>query len=162
MSKKYDELVDAINKQEEVKEEMVNLDNALRHLKQTISDLQANVLKIENACKDGIDMVNAINAAVTRAESTVLKVEMSRECMNAIKLEIEELIKEESNLLSNHRSMMIQQIRSQKEEIQSLIKPGKGVYLSPKVFWWWAGISYVTSLHSLWYFLQLLTHWWKH
>lgn len=162
MSKKYEKLVDEINKQEEVKEEIVNLDNELRLLKQTISDLQGNILKIEKAYKDGTDIVNAINAAVTRAESTVLKVEMSHECMNAIKLEIEELIKEGSNLLSNHRSMMIQQIRTLNEEMKSFIKSGKGVYLSPKVFWWWAGISYVTSLHSLWYFLQLITHWLKH
>lgn len=86
MGNKYDSLVEEINKQEEVKEEKVNLDNELQLLKQAISDLHDNVLKVEKAAKDGTDMVKALNAAknsidtavsafcraVSRAESTVL------------------------------------------------------------------------------------------
>lgn len=175
MGNKYDSLVEEINKQEEVKEEKVNLDNELQLLKQAISDLHDNVLKVEKASKNGTDMVKALNAAkdsmntsvsafcraVTRAESTVLKVEMTDECLNTIKSAREELIKAEIALLANHRRMLLQEYRNQNEELLSLIKSGKGVYLSPKVFWWWAGISYLTSLYSLWYFLQLTFQWLK-
>jgi len=108
--------------------------------------LHDNVLKVEKASKNGTDMVKALNAAkdsmntavsafcraVTRAESTVLKVEMTDECQNAIKSAREELIKAETTLLANHRRMMLQQIRNQNEEMQSFIKSGKGVYLPPK------------------------------
>ena len=174
MGNKYDSLVEEINKQEEVKEQKANLDNELQLLKQTISDLHDNVLKVEKASKNGTDMVKALNAAkdsmdtavsafcraVTRAESTVLKVEMTDECQNAIKSAREELIKAETTLLANHR-MMLQQIRNQNEEMQSFIKSGKGVYLPPKVFWWWAGITYFTSLYSLWCLLQLIFQWLK-
>ena len=175
MGNKYDSLVEEINKQEEVKEQKANLDNELQLLKQAISDLHDNVQKVEKAYKHGTDMVKALNAAkdsmntavsafcraVTRAESTVLKIEMTDECQNAIKSAREELIKAETTLLANHRRMMLQQIRNQNEEMQSFIKSGKGVFLPPKVFWWWAGITYLTSLYSLWGLLQLILQWLK-
>lgn len=175
MGNKYDSLVEEINKQEEVKEQKANLDNELQLLKQAISDLHDNVLKVEKASKNGTDMVKALNAAkdsmdtavsafcraVTRAESTVLKVEMTDECLNTIKSAREELIKAEIALLANHRRMLLQEYRNQNEELLSLIKSGKGVYLSPKVFWWWAGISYLTSLYSLWCLFQLIFQWLK-
>ena len=173
MGNKYDSLVEEINKQEEVKEEMVNLDNDIQLLKQAMNDLHDNVQKVEKAAKDGTDMVKVLNAAkdsmdtavsafcraVTRAESTVLKVEMTDECLNTIKSARKELIKAEIALLASHRKQLIQEIHNQNEEMQSFIKSGKGVYLSSKVFWWWAGISYVTSLYSFWSLLQLLRQW---
>ena len=175
MGNKYDSLVEEINKQEEVKEQKANLDNELQLLKQAISDLHDNVLKVEKASKNGTDMVKALNAAkdsmntavsafcraVTRAESTVLKVEMTEECLNTIKSARKELIKAETTLLANHRRMLLQEYRNQNEELLSLIKSGKGVYLAPKVFWWWAGISYLTSLYSLWCLFQLIFQWLK-
>lgn len=170
---KYSNLVEEIDKQEEVKEQKANLDNEIRHLKQAMSDLRDCVQKVEKASKDGTDMIKALNAAkdsmdtavsafcraVTRAESTVLKVEMTDECQNAIKSAREELIKAEITLLASHRKQLIQEIHNQNEEMQSFIKSGKGVYLSSKVFWWWAGISYATSLYSFWSLLQLLRQW---
>ena len=175
MGNKYDSLVEEINKQEEVKEQKANLDNDIQLLKQAMNDLHDNVQKVEKAVKDGTDMVKALNAAkdsmktavsafcraVTRAESTVLKVEMTDECLNTIKSAREELIKAEIALLANHRRMLLQEYRNQNEELLSLIKSGKGVYLSPKVFWWWAGITYFTSLYSLWCLLQLIFQWLK-
>lgn len=175
MGNKYDSLVEEINKQEEVKEQKANLDNDIQLLKQAMNDLHDNVQKVEKAVKDGTDMVKALNAAkdsmktavsafcraVTRAESTVLKVEMTDECLNTIKSAREELIKAEIALLANHRRMLLQEYRNQNEELLSLIKSGKGVYLSPKVFWWWAGISYLTSLYSLWCLLKLILQWLK-
>lgn len=170
---KYSNLVEEIDKQEEVKEQKTNLDNELQLLKQAISNLHDSIQKVEKATKDGTDMVKALNAAkdsmntavsafcraVTRAESTVLKVEMTDECQNAIKSAREELIKAEITLLASHRRLQLQEFRNQNEEIMSFIKSCQGVFLSPRVFWWWAGISYATSLYSLWCLLQLLRHW---
>ena len=175
MGNKYDSLVEEINKQEKVKEQKANLDNDIQLLKQAMSDLHDNVQKVEKAAKDGTDMVKALNAAkdsmntavsafcraVTRAESTVLKVEMTDECLNTIKSAREKLIKAEATLLANHRRMMLQESRNQNEKMQSFIKLGKGVFLPPKVFWWWAGITYLTSLYSLWGLLQLILQWLK-
>lgn len=173
---KYSNLVEVIDKQEEVKEQKANLDNELQLLKQAISNLHDSILKVEKARKDGMDMVKALNAAkdsmntavsafcrtVTRAESTVLKVKMTDECQNAIQSAREKLIQAETNLLANHRKLMIHELRNQNEEMQSFIKSRKGVYLSSKVFWWWAGISYVTSLYSLWCLLQMTLLWLKY
>ena len=170
---KYSNLVEEIDKQEEGKEQKANLDNELQLLKQVMSDLRDCVQKVEKASKDGTDMMKALNAAkdsmntavsafcraVTRAESTVLKVEMTDECQNAIKSAREELIKAEITLLASHRKQLIQEIHNQNEEMQSFIKLGKGVYISSKVFLWWACISYVTSLYSFWCLLQLLRQW---
>ena len=120
------------------------------------------MVKALNAAKDSMNTaVSAFCRAVTRAESTVLKVEMTDECLNTIKSARKELIKAETTLLANHRRMLLQEYRNQNEELLSLIKSGKGVYLAPKVFWWWAGISYLTSLYSLWCLLQLILQWLK-
>lgn len=71
---------------------------------------------------------------------------MTDESKNAIISARDELIKSETTLLSTHRSLLLQQKQSQYEEIRSFIKSGQGVLLSPKVFWWWAGLSYAASL----------------
>ena len=169
----YSNLVEEIDKQEEVKEQKANLDNELQLLKQAISNLHDSIQKVEKVRKDGTDMVIAMKAAtdsmdmavsafcraVTRAESTVLKVEMTDECLTTIQSAREKLIKAEITLLASHRKQLIQEIHNQNEEMQSFIKSGKGVYLSSKVFWWWAGISYATSLYSFWNLLQLLRQW---
>lgn len=173
---KYSDLVEEIDKQEEVKEQKVALDNDLQLLKQAISDLHDSILKVEKARKDGADMVIAMKAAtdsmdmavyafcraVTRAEETVLKVEMTDECKKDIISAREQLIQAETELLASHRRLQLQEFRNQNEEIQSFIKSCQGVFLSPKVFWWWVGISYVTSLYSLWCLLQLLCQWLKY
>ena len=163
---KYSNLVEEINKQEEVKEQKANLDNELQLLKQAISNLHDSIQKVEKARKDGADIVIAMKAAtdsmdmavfafcraVTRAEATVLKVEMTDECLTAIQSAREKLIQSETDLLASHRRLQLQEFRNQNEEIMSFIKSCQGVFLSPKVFWWWAGISYATSLYSLWSF----------
>lgn len=154
----YSNLVEEIDKQEEVKEQKANLDNELQLLKQAISNLHDSIQKVEKVRKDGTDMVIAMKVAtdsmdmavfafcraVTRAEATVLKVEMTDECLTTIQSAREKLIKAEITLLASHRKQLIQEIHNQNEEMQSFIKSGKGVYLSSKVFWWWAGISYAT------------------
>ena len=148
MKNKYDNLVEEINKQEEIKEEKHTLGDELQLLQKTISNLQDSVKKVEQADKDGTDMVKALNAAsdsmdmavfafcraVTRAESTVLKVEMTDECKGNIISARDKLIKAETALLSSHRSMLLQQIRSQYEELRSFIKSAQRVFLSPKIF----------------------------
>lgn len=162
MKNKYDNLVEEINKQEEVNEKKNSLGDELQLLRQAVSNLQDAVKKVEQADKDGTDMaVFAFCRAVTRAESTVLKVEMTDECKTDIISAREELIKAETALLSTHRSLLLRQKRNQYEELRSFIKSAQGVFLLPKVFWWWAGISYATSLYSLWRLLQLFLQWWK-
>ena len=162
MKNKYDNLVEEINKQEEVNEKKNSLGDELQLLRPAVSNLQDAVKKVEQEDKDGTDMaVFAFCRAVTRAESTVLKVEMTDECKTDIISAREELIKAETALLSTHRSLLLRQKRNQYEELRSFIKSAQGVFLSPKVFWWWAGISYATSLYSLWRLLQLFLQWWK-
>ena len=57
---KYSNLVEEIDKQEEVKEQKANLDNELQLLKQAISTLHDSIQKVEKARKDGTDMVIAM------------------------------------------------------------------------------------------------------
>ena len=91
-----------------------------------------------------------------------LKVEMTDECLTTIQSAREKLTQAETDLLASHRRLQLQEIRNQNEEITSFLKSCQGVFLSPKVFWWWACISYVTSLYSLWCLLQLLRQWLKY
>ena len=118
---KYSNLVEEIDKQEEVKEQKANLDNELQLLKQATSNLHDSMQKVEKASKDGTDMaVFAFYRAVTRAEATVLKVEVTDECQNAIKSAREKLIQAETELLANHRRLQLQEFRNQNEEHYSV------------------------------------------
>ena len=67
-----------------------------------------------------------------------------------------------TDILASHRRLQLQGLRNQNEEIMSFIKSCQGVFLSPKVFWWWASISYATSLYSLWCLLQMALLWLKY
>lgn len=73
-----------------------------------------------------------------------------------------EIINRQYQDLTSHRRLQLQEIRNQNEEIMSFFKSCQGVFLSPKVFWWWAGISYATSLYSLWCILQMVLQWLKY
>ena len=68
---KYSNLVEEINKQEEVKEQKANLDNELQLLKQAISNLHDSIQKVEKARKDGADMVIAMKAATDSMDMAV-------------------------------------------------------------------------------------------
>ena len=78
--------------------------------------------------------VDAFCRAVTRAEATVLKVEMTDECKKEIISGRQKLIDAETRLLASHRSEVFQQLRTHNEEFASFVKSGKAVYLSPKIF----------------------------
>lgn len=175
MEKDISKLLRKIDSKEDVKVEMNNLDEELNQLRLAVTNLQSCITKLDQADKDSVAMVKAMDAAsdsmdmavfafcraVTRAESTVLKVEMTDECKREILKAREKLVKAEEALLSTHRDLMLQQLQSQNEELQSFIRSGKGVYLSPRIFWWWMGISYAAALYSFWNLLQLLVQWWK-
>lgn len=66
---------------------------------------------------------------------------MTDECLTTIQSAREKLIQAETDLLASHRRLQLQEFRNQNEEIISFMKSSQGVFLSPKVFWWWAGIS---------------------
>ena len=114
MTKDFNKLIQKIDKKEEVKEEKDNLDEQLHLLKQAVTNLQYCVMEVEKADRDGVDMVTAMNAAtdsmdtavyafcraVTRAESTVFKVEMTDGCTQEIVNTYQSLIKAEANLLA--------------------------------------------------------------
>ena len=67
-------------------------------------------------------------------EATVLKVEMTDECLTTIQSSREKLTQAETDLLASHRRLQLQEIRNQNEEITSFLKSCQGVFLSPKVF----------------------------
>lgn len=104
MGKDFSKPIQKIDKKEEVKVEMDNLDEELHQLKQAVTNLQTCIIKLDQADKDSIAMVKAMDAAsdsmdmaafafcraVTRSESTVIKVEMTDECMH-------ESLKQEKN-----------------------------------------------------------------
>lgn len=173
MSKDYTKLLQMIDQKEEVKYEDSNLDEKLQLLKQAVSNLQDCVLRVENADKDAIDMVSAMNAAtdsmdtavfafcraVTRTESTVLKVEMTDECKQEIATNRQTLLTAEKNLLAAHRTKILRILQDQYDTFKEFTKSGEGVYLSTKIFWWCAGISYATSLCTLWWLGSMIVKW---
>ena len=56
----------------------------------------------------------------------MLKVEMTDDCKSDIISTREELIKAVTALLSTHRSLLLQQMRSQYKELRSFIKSAQG------------------------------------
>ena len=172
---KATELLLKIDKKEEAKEEKNNLDEQLQLLKQAVSNLQDCVQKVENASEDGADMTTALNAtkdsmntavdafcrAVTRAESTVLKVEMTDECKQEIVSTRQSLIDAEKNLLATHRTKVIRILDEHISEFKDYVRYNDGVYLSTRVFWWCAGVAYATSLCTLWWLGNMILNWWR-
>lgn|SRR5574344_196121 len=129
---------------EEIKEGL----EALKEMKQSISEAMANgaiVLKGLNAAIDSADnIIKGICNAIIKAQNIMIKVGINDEGLQQLENRNTKTINSLSELLDNHRSKVAVLLARQRKEIADITRRTEGVHFSKKVFFWLAGIWFTS------------------
>lgn len=93
-----------------------------------------NSLEALNKAKDGANILIAgIDASINKLGKTIVKVDMTDECNNAIVNNRTKIIEGERQLLENHKKDITDLLSKHRDEINELASK-KGVFISQKLF----------------------------
>ena len=148
MSNKYSNLVEEINKKEEIAEQKDNLAEQLSKVTKNVSDVKEIVDKLATAIEDLKKIVLAVTAASKSTDNAVTAITKaildSRNVVFTNKLDDESLkqlqtkyntyYQQEETLFKSHGRDISQMLEQNKDRCYEIINKGDGVYFGRKTF----------------------------
>lgn len=148
MSNKYQNLVEEINKKEEIAEQKENLTEQLSQVTKSVNDVKEVVGKLETVIDDLKEITKAVTAASQSTDNAVNAITnvilASREVVVTNKLDdasVEQLrdkyaefSREEKRLYENHSYNIGQLLERNKDRCYEIINRGDGVYFGRNTF----------------------------
>ena len=148
MSNKYENLVEEINKQEEIAEQKDNLAEQLNNVTKTVKDLKEIVDKLATAIEDlkkivlavkaaGLSTDNAVKAitnAILDSRNVVITNKLDDESVRQLQTKYNTYYQQEETLFKNHGIDISQMLERNKDRCYEIINKGDGVYFGRKTF----------------------------
>lgn len=148
MANKYKNLVEEINKQEEIVEKKDNITGQLNQvtkdvetmkgvvddLKQAITDLKEITPAVTAAGKSTDNAVTAITQAILDSRKVVFTNKLDDETITHLQTKYFEYSKKEEGLFKKHREALGTMLDQNKDKCYDIINSGDGIYLSRKTF----------------------------
>ena len=148
MSNKYSNLVEEINKKEEIAEQKDNLVEQLSQVTKNVSDvkeivdklataiedLKKIVLAVTAASKSTDNAVTAITNAILDSRNVVITNKLDDESLRQLQTKYETYYKEEEKLYRKHRIDIGEMLERNKDRCYEIINHGDGVYFGRKTF----------------------------
>ena len=148
MSNKYENLVEEINKQEEIAEQKDNLDEQLNKVTKIVKELKEIVDKLATAIEDlkkivlavkaaGLSTDNAVTAitnAILDSRNVVITNKLDDESVKQLQTKYETYYQKEEILFKNHGIDISQMLEQNKDRCYEIINKGDGVYFGRKTF----------------------------
>ena len=148
MSNKYSNLVEEINKKEEIAEQKDNLDEQLSQVTKNVSDvkvivdklsaaiedLKKNVLAVKTAGQSTDNAVTAITNAILDSRNVVFTNKLDDESVKQLKTKYEAYYQKEETLFKSHGRDISQMLERNKDRCYEIINRGDGVYFGRKTF----------------------------
>lgn len=148
MANKYENLVEEINKKEEIAEQKDNLAEQLsqvstdvetmkgivNQLVQAKDDLQKIVTAVIAASKSTDNAVNAIVQAILDSRKVVFTNKLDDETITQLQTKYFEYSKTEEGLFKKHSEALGTMLDQNKDKCYDIINSGDGVYLGRKTF----------------------------
>jgi len=145
---KYDNLVEEINRKEEIAEQKDNLAEQLSQVTKNVNDVKEIVDKLEAAIEDLKKIVLAVKAAgqstdnavtaITNAildsHNVVITNKLDDESVKQLKTKYETYYQQEETLFKNHGRDISQMLEQNKDRCYEIINRGDGVYFGKKTF----------------------------
>ena len=145
---KYDNLVEEINRKEEIAEQKDNLAEQLSQVTENVNDVKEVVDKLVTAIEDLKKIVVAVTAASKSTDNAVTAITNaildSREVVITNKLDDESVrqlqnkyetySQQEAKLYEKHRINISQMLERNKDRCYEIINQGDGVYFGRKAF----------------------------
>ena len=148
MSNKYENLVEQINKQEEIAEQKDNMAEQLNKVTKTVKDLKEIVDKLATAIEDlkkivlavkaaGLSTDNAVTAitnAILDSRNVVITNKLDDESVKQLQTKYNTYYQQEETLYKKHGIDIAQMLERNKDRCYEIINKGDGVYFGRKTF----------------------------
>ena len=148
MKNKYDNLVEEINKKEEIAEQKDNLAEQLSQVTKNVNDVKEIVSKLVAAIEDLKKIVVAVKAAgqstdnavtaiikaVLDSQNVVITNKLDDESVRQLQTKYETYYQEEEKLYKKHRINIGEMLERNKDRCYEIINKGDGVYFGRKTF----------------------------
>ena len=148
MSNKYENLVEEINKKEEIAEQKDNLTEQLSQVTKNVNDVKEIVDQLVKAVNDLKDLipaitavskstdnaVNAITQAILDSRKVVITNKLDDESIGQLQEKYSEYSRKEAGLYKKHRDNIAQMLDQNKDKCYEIINKGDGVYFGRKTF----------------------------
>ena len=148
MSNKYSNLVEEINKKEEIAEQKDNLAEQLSQVTKNVNDvkeivdkfataiedLKKIVLSVTAASKSTDNAVTAISNAILDARKVVITNKLDDESVGQLKNKYQTYLQQEEKLYNKHRVNISDMLERNKDRCYEIINQGDGVYFGRKTF----------------------------
>ena len=145
---KYDNLVEEINRKEEIAEQKDNLAEQLSQVNKNVNEVKAIVDKLATAIEDlkkielavkaaGQSTDNAVTAitnAILDARNVVITNKLDDESVKQLQTKYETYYQEEEKLYNKHRIDIGEMLEQNKDRCYEIINRGDGVYFGRKTF----------------------------
>jgi len=148
MSNKYSNLVEEINKKEEIAEQKDNLVEQLSQVTENVNDvkeivdklvaaiddLKKIVVAVKAASQSTDNAVTAIKNAIRDSQNVVITNKLDDESVRQLQTKYETYYKEEEKLYRKHRIDISEMLEQNKDRCYEIINHGDGVYFGRKTF----------------------------
>lgn len=148
MSNKYSNLVEEINKKEEIAEQKDNLAEQLSQVTKNVNDvkeivdkfataiedLKKIVLSVTAASKSTDNAVTAISNAILDARKVVITNKLDDESVGQLKNKYQTYLQQEEKLYNKHRVNISDMLERNKDRCYEIINRGDGVYFGRQTF----------------------------
>lgn len=148
MSNKYDNLVEEINKQEEIAEQKENLAEQLAQTTtnvNTAKEAASNLLKAADAAKEAAKICNtaalstdnsvtAITNAILDARKVEVKHRLDDESIKQLEGLYNTYLTKQKEMLSQHETSVKNMVEHSKDQCYDIINQGDGAYFGRKTF----------------------------
>lgn len=147
-------MLSSIDYQHEFSQEEKRLDGKIESLRQAVSDVDSYITSAKEMCDRMVELAKVIETGCSKLseiadyitdlkqqiENMVIPAKITPDSFEEVKKLVDNLILQVNQQLERHRLQQRQEWNAQNDNLKSVVRENKGVWLSNKVFWWAIGI----------------------
>ena len=158
-------MLSSIDYQHEFSQEEKRLDGKIESLRQAVSDVDSYITSAKEMCDRMVELAKVIETGCSKLseiadyitdlkqqiENMVIPAKITPDSFEEVKKLVDNLILQANQQLERHRLQQRQEWNAQNDNLKSVVRENKGVWLSNKVFWWAIGIFEVAVCLAIYF-----------
>ena len=158
-------MLSSIDHQHEFSQEEKRLDGKIESLRQAVSDVDSYITSAKEMCDRMVELAKVIETGCSKLceiadyitdlkqqiENMVIPAKITPDSFEEVKKRVDNLILQANQQLERHRLQQRQEWNAQNDNLKSVVRENKGVWLSNKVFWWAIGIFEVAVCLAIYF-----------
>ena len=158
-------MLSSIDYQHEFSQEEKRLDGKIESLRQAVSDVDSYITSAKEMCDRMVELAKVIETGCSKLceiadyitdlkqqiENMVIPAKITPDSFEEVKKRVDNWILQANQQLERHRLQQRQEWNAQNDNLKSVVRENKGVWLSNKVFWWAIGIFEVAVCLAIYF-----------